>query len=182
MQSILQGALEQLVALGAFFLFPAIQYILLKRFSRHEGKPQLWYLPKYGFRLVIRNLPGKKTLSNLKYRTILRLTIPRSEGSSVATYDDYTLIEQEDFFLLPGNDQVLLSFRLEGTRQDNIELIVTNKLGEEKERIPLSKFDRIISFYTANVENFFNFDINISKQTEIKSSSLQLTWASIQKK
>jgi len=180
LQGLLQGALEQIIALAVFFLSPAIQYVLLKNFSKNEGKPQLWYLPRYGFRLVIRNLPGKRILSDLKYRTVLRLTIPRSEGSSVATYQDYTLVEQDDFFLFPGNDQVLLTFRLEGAQEDNIDFILTNKLGKEKKRISLSKFDRIISCYTANVENILNLDIKIGKQAEIKTTSLIRIWKSIQ--
>jgi hypothetical protein len=68
---ILKQLISQL-ALAAFFAFPAIQYLLLKRFARNEGQPELWYLPKYSFRLVIRNIPGKRALSDLKYCARLR--------------------------------------------------------------------------------------------------------------
>ena len=62
--------LTQLLALVTFFAFPATQYLLLKRYSRREGRPDLWYLPAYGFRLVVRKIPGKKTLSNIRYRAL----------------------------------------------------------------------------------------------------------------
>jgi len=75
---------------------------------------------------------------------------------------------------------VLLTFRLESAQEDNIDFILTNKLGKEKKRISLSKFDRIISCYTANVENILNLDIKIGKQAEIKTTSLIRIWKSIQ--
>jgi hypothetical protein len=57
---ILKELISQLLALAAFFAFPAIQYLLLKRFARNEGQPELWYLPKYGFRVVIRNILARE--------------------------------------------------------------------------------------------------------------------------
>ena len=58
--SVFDTFLGQFLALFTFFAFPAIQYIILKRFSKEHGKPELWYLPTFGFRLVIRNIPNKK--------------------------------------------------------------------------------------------------------------------------
>src|SRR5256885_2079274 len=102
MHEFLKETLGQLVALATFFAFPAVQYILLRRFSRNEGNPQLWFLPAYGFRLVIRNLPGKRTLSELKLRAKIRSVVPRSLGASAATLVEDVLIDREDFFLFPG--------------------------------------------------------------------------------
>lgn len=90
--------LGQLAALVTFFAFPAFQYWLLKHTAKNEGNPELWYLPKYGFRLVIRNLPRKKSLSNIRYRVLVRTVVPPSAGSSVATYQDILLVEKDDFF------------------------------------------------------------------------------------
>src|ERR1022692_161893 len=102
----------QLLALAAFFAFPAIQYVLLKIASRRKGRPELWYLPAFGFRLVIRNLPYRRTLTDIRYRTFVRKTVPSSAGSSVRTLNDQQLLSREDMVLFPGTDQVLLSFRL----------------------------------------------------------------------
>ena len=77
---ILEQAVGQLLALIAFFAFPASQYILLKWLTRKEGQPELWYLPDHGFRLVIRNLPRKKTLTDINYRVIFRHVIPPSRA------------------------------------------------------------------------------------------------------
>jgi hypothetical protein len=110
----LETFIGQLLALLTFFAFPALQYILLKRFSAKEGRPELWYLPSYGFRLVIRNIPNKRILSEIKYRVFLRQTILSNSGA--ATLQDQILIDREDFFLLPGYDQILISFKLSDKR------------------------------------------------------------------
>lgn len=102
--------ISQLVALVAFFAFPALQYLLLRRFTRNEGDPELWYLPAYGFRLVIRNIPGKKTLSELKLRAKLRTIVRSSSGSSAATLVEEILLDREDFFRFPAPTKSSLAF------------------------------------------------------------------------
>lgn len=115
MTPLIQIIVGQIVALAAFFAFPVVRYILLKRISKRDGKPELWYLPDYGFRIVIRNLSGKRTLSGIHHQAIARRIIPASSGASVATYQDEQLSSRSDFFVFSGVDQVLLSFRLEGS-------------------------------------------------------------------
>ncbi len=44
---------------------------------------------------------------------------------------------QDDFFLFPGNDQILICFRIEGENVDTLDFVVTDKLGKEKERYPI---------------------------------------------
>src|SRR5947208_1912824 len=108
MDSIAKEALTQLLALIAFFAYPAIQYMLLKMHSRREGRPEIWYIPAYKhFRLVIRNIPGNKTLSDIKYRVIIRDVVLPHDGCSVTTWPDQVLLEREDFFLFPESDQLL---------------------------------------------------------------------------
>jgi|GEM_PF-3326158 len=162
----------QLAALIAFFAFPAIQYFLLRRFSRQEGAPQLWFVPAYGFRLIIRNLPGKRTFSDLKTRVMLRTVVQPGNGITVKTFVDQMLISADDFFLFPGTDQTLVSFRLERSAVDSIDFIFTDKLGTEKRRFPLNAFDRLICDYSANLENMLNFDIKVGKRAELMSKSL----------
>jgi hypothetical protein len=162
----------QLLALLTFFAFPAIQYALLRRFSRYQGAPQLWFVPAYGFRLVVRNLPGKRTFSDLKTRAILRTVVPAGARASVSTFMDEVLVSKDDFFLFPGTDQTLISFRLERTSRNSVEFIFTDKLGNEKKRFPLNSVEKLICDYTANLENIFNFDIKMGKRAEITSKSL----------
>jgi len=154
---ILKELISQLLALGAFFAFPAIQYLLLKRFARSEGQPELWYLPKYGFRLVIRNIPGKRALSDLKYCARLRKFIPAAEGSSVATYEENVLTRQDDFFLFPGSDELILSFRIEGESEDNLHFLLTDKLGREIRRVPFANISVLIADYTATLDEPVQF-------------------------
>jgi len=162
----------QLLALITFFAFPAIQYILLRRFSQQEGAPQLWFIPAFGFRLVIRNLPRKRTFSELKTRAMLRTIVPAGDRATVSTFIDEVLSSRDDFFLFPGTDQTLVSFRLEHISSGSIDFIFTDKLGAERKRFPLNTFDKLICDYTANLENILNFDIKMGKRAEITSTSL----------
>ena len=179
MENIWQKFLGQVLALIAFFLFPCIQYVLLKKSSQKDGRPELWYLPKYGFRLVIRNIPRNRTLSNITQKTYLRKVVPASPGTSVATYVETLLVMQDDLFLFPGNDQILICFRIEGENVDTLDFVVTDKLGKEKERYPLLSFDRLISNYTANIENILNFDVKLGKQTQLYVSDMKNFWKQI---
>lgn len=161
----------QIIALITFFAFPAIKYVLLKKYSAREGNPELWYLPAYGFRLVIRNLPGKKTLSGIKYRVRLRGKVSPCDGSSVATLDDVNLIESDDTFLFPGTDQVLISFQLKRNTDGSLLFVHTDKLGNKIFDYVFKKNNRLIADYEANLENWFNFDIKIAKRVEINFQS-----------
>src|SRR5688572_8802160 len=96
--------LAQLGALAAFFAFPAIQYLILRRLATSEGRPELWFLPRYGFRLVMRNLPRRKTFTGIRYRARLRTVVAAGEGSSVATLVDALILDRDEFFLFPGFD------------------------------------------------------------------------------
>ena len=170
----------QFLALLTFFAFPIIQYYTLKRFIKREGQPGLWYLPAYGFRLVIRNIPNKRILSGIKYKSFTRKFIPKPKvGSSVGTVIDDIILESEDFFLFPGYDQIIICFRIEGSTENELKFILTDKLGKSQKEFQISSFDRIISDYTATVKNILNFDMKISKRVEIYSSSLVSYWKSI---
>jgi len=180
MGNLFDGLIGQLIALVTFFAFPACQYISLKCFTKQEGQPQLWYLPEFGFRLVIRNLPNKRILSDVKYRVLLREIISSSSGSSVKTYKDDLLLDQEDFFVFPGNDQVLVSFRLGVSNDENLSFVLTDKLGQEKRVIPLSEFNFLVCDYVATVENILNFDIKLAKRVEVKATTLHIAWEKLQ--
>jgi len=173
--------LSQLSALIAFFAFPAIRYFFLKRNARKEGLPELWYLPKYGFRLVIRNLPRKRCLSDIQYKAYLREIKASSSGSSVATFNDKRLVEQRDFFLFPCTDHILISFKIEKDNFGKYFIIVTDKVGNEVDRESFDKFSILVADYTAILENWFNFDIKLAKRVELSANSLQQIFESVQK-
>ena len=164
--------LAQAVALATFFAFPALQYLLLKRFALREGRPELWFLPRWGFRLVIHNITGKKTLSDIRYRALLRRGIPAGDGSTVVTFEDQVLLERDDYFLFPGADQVLLSFSVERV-PEGLVLIHTDKLGNEANRFSVTRDHRLIVDYTANIENFFNFDVRLARRTQLYGASIE---------
>jgi hypothetical protein len=164
--------LGQAVALATFFGFPALQYLLLKRFARREGRPELWFLPRWGFRLVIHNITGKRKLSDIRYRVILRRRIPAGDGSSVATFEDQMLFEHDEFFLFPGTDQVLLSFRVDQGPEELV-LVHTDKLGKEIKRLSVTADHTLIVDYTANIENFFNFDVRLARRTQLFGKSMR---------
>lgn len=169
----MKAFLGQFMALVTFFAFPAIQYVLLKKYSAREGCPELWYLPAYGLRLVIRNLPGKKTLSDIKYRVRIREVVPAREGSSVATLSDTDVLEASDTFLFPGTDQILLSFQLDENEDGDLLVVHTDKLGEKVEERIFEDETKLVVDYEANLENWFNFDVRIAKRVEIDGESLR---------
>lgn len=172
--------LTQVLGLITFFAFPALQYVLLKSFSKQVGQPELWYLPAYGFRLVIRNIPGRRTLSEIRYRVLVRQVVPPGTGASVATWNEVVLLEHKDFFLFPGADEVLLSFRLE-RGEAGLQLLRTNKMGDELSRVALSEASVLIADYSANIENFLNFDVKLAKRVELKVEDLVKAFATVQR-
>lgn len=178
--SVVKEFLGQLLALVTFFAFPAIQYILLRRFTQKEGAPELWFLPAFGFRMVIRNMSGRRTFSELKTRALLRTVVPARTGASVRTFMDEALSAREDFYLFPETDQTLISFRLERTTSGAIDFIFTDKLGVEKKRFPLTSFETLICDFTANLENMLNFDVKMGKRAELTSKSMAAIFSDIE--
>jgi len=171
--------IQQIIGLSTFFAFPALQYVLLKRYVRKQGQPELWYLPKYGFRLVARNIGGKRVLSEIKYRALYREVLRSGPGTSVGTWKDHGLLQRDDFFLFPGSDQILLAFRLE-QHANSLELVVLRQLTEEGLRLPLSEGSTVIADYTATVENWLNFDVKLSKRIELSAADLHHAYLTVQ--
>lgn len=176
MNKILEYPLGQLLALSAFFAFPIIHYAFLKSFSKKEGRPELWYLPKYGFRLVIRNKLRKKTLTDIRYKVVATRVVPASEDCSVATSKDKLLVAGSSFFLFPGRDRILFSFVLKGENDEGLHFVQTDSLGKELKDLSLDDLDRLTCDYSATIKNVFNFNMQFAKRVEIKSSSLRRMW------
>jgi predicted XRE-type DNA-binding protein len=56
----------------------------------------------------------------------------------------------------------------------------TDKLGNEKEWIAIDDITFLISEYTANIENLFNFDVKVAKHVRVKAELLKEIWQTIQ--
>jgi hypothetical protein len=164
--------LALVIGLVTFFAWPALQYILLKRSAKNKGAPELWFLPKYGFRLVIRGIPAKKTLTDINIRVRIRTIIPGSEGASAATFMDEVLVEQEDMFCFPGTDQVMITFKLERRGTSGGCFVFTDKLGNARKFFEFDTFDKLVCDYSATVKNYLNFDIRVAKRVELKTKSM----------
>jgi len=177
MDKVLEQSVSQFLALITFFAFPAIQYLLLKWAARREGLPRLGYLPEYGFRLVIRNIPRRRFLKDIKYKVFLRSLVPPSKGSTAYTFYDIEILCKEEFFVFLNSDQTMLSFQLHETEED-IAFVVTDKLGNKiQDGIPIKNFEKLICDYSATIDNFFNFDVKVEKRIVIESSSLARMWS-----
>lgn len=172
--------IAQLVALVTFFAFPIIQYLVLKAASKRYGNPQLWYLPNYGFRLVISNIPHNKTLTDLKYKTRYRNVVSGDDENSVSTLLDEILVDQEDLFLIKGYDQILISFKLRLNTNGDLIFVQTDKLGNKLKELLLTDQAKIVSDYSVNIKNLFNFDVKVAKRISLKKNSLYNYWQNIQ--
>jgi hypothetical protein len=175
--AILDQALSQLIALIAFFAFPAVQYVLLKTLSRKEGNPELRYLPDHGFRLVIRNLPRKRILTDIRYRVSVQQVRPSSQGSSVASITETRFHTREDMAIFPGIDQILLEFKLyqdaNGLREGRVVVAPGAGYSDKgQSAIEVGISDRLVCDYSATVQNFFNFDVQVGKRVEITGYNL----------
>ncbi|WP_353779679.1 hypothetical protein [Winogradskyella sp. 3972H.M.0a.05] len=155
-----------------FFIFPISEHIAKRLFSKELGNPELWFLPEFGFRLVIRNIPNETKLYDIKYQSKIIKIIPSTAYSSVSTIDETMLTETEEFFLFSGSDQVMLSFQLNNI-ENEIVFVHTDKLGKEKCSYPLSKIDNVICDYMANIDNKFHFDVKKGRRVNISKNDLK---------
>ena len=175
MEKFYQILLAQLISLIAFFAFPVIRYLLLKHRARTAGQPELWYLPAYGFRLVIRNLPEKHNLADIKYRVFSRSIVPKSKGASPNTLLDRTLVRTDDFFLRGGYDQILIAFKIENDSEGNMWFVHTDKVSNEIARVSFSEFDLVIADYTATLVNRLGYYVKLSRRDQLRKSFLDET-------
>jgi hypothetical protein len=169
----------------AFWVFAtvatlAIQHRWLGRKYRKEGSIHLWYLPDFGFRLVMRNIPGRYLLKDFKFKVRLRKIVPPSKGSSVSTYVDIDVHQGEELFIAPKQDGVLLCFQLDTQEVENEErfvLIVTTKDGKEIKRYDITDESCMIAEYTATVVNPYGLDFKLARRA-IASVDMLLTYSS----
>lgn len=168
----MENLISQILALVTFFAFPVVQYLILRAASRKEGQPELWYLPRYGFRLVVRNNSGKRVLKDIRYTVNLIRSVPASEGCDIATADSRLIFHNDKLYLFPKSDLIILSFKL---LSDNgtIRFVRTDKFGIEKASLSIEEFGTLRCDYAATIHNFFNFHVQIGKRVTIKSSELQ---------
>jgi hypothetical protein len=163
----------QLLALAAFFAFPIVQYVFLWCTSKNEGKAELWYLPDHGFRLVMRNIPRRRTFYNVRYKSLVRDLIPPSKGSSVGSWKDDEILNVNEFFLLPGSDQTLLQYNLSQNGSGLLHIERTDKSGKVLSKHPVGKEAKLVADYEATLKNWFHFDVRVARRVEISESGLR---------
>ena len=171
MRELWQGLLGQLIALATFFAFPALQNIWLKRASSREGAANLSFSPRYGFRLAVANQFGRRVLSQLRWRALIRRVRPTADGRRPGLIDDTHFLAREDFFLFPGADQILVAFKLRRTGTE-IQFVPTSVVGEDREPLSLAGEPLLICDFTATIEMRFNFDYHIAKRLTIDIAAL----------
>ena len=49
----------------------------------------------------------------------------------------------------------------------------TDKLGNEKNQFSVTRNHSLIVDYTANIENFFNFDVRLARRTQLYGKSME---------
>lgn len=170
MTEFIQGLLGQAAALVTFFAFPALQYLWLKRLASGEGTTNLSF-SVYGFRVAAANQFGRRVISDLRWRAIVRKLIPSPDNPELFLCEDTELHSREDFFLFPGGDQILAAFVLRQD-QDRVVLVSTSVTGTERQRVTLGNKMFLICDFVANIENPLNFDFRIAKRVIVSLDDL----------
>lgn len=118
--------LSSLAAIGVLYGL----YVVSARHARRcVAQAECWWLPRANtFRFVIRNMPRKGNLFNIRYRAWTRKYVPASEGISVRTFVDSCLADGERLLLPGGQDFPVICFRLQTTGPD-LNLVSTDKMG-----------------------------------------------------
>src|ERR1700680_3658768 len=150
MSKFLEGLIGQLAALVAFFAFPALQYMSLKRLTSGEGATNLSFSSTYGFRVAAANQLGKRVISDIRYRSLVRRLIKSPDNPRLALSDDFELHSRRDFFLFPGGDQILAAFKLR-KEGDKIMFISTSVTGEERKSVLVNGDTHLVCDFTATV-------------------------------
>ena len=167
--------LGQLGALAAFFGFPAVQYMLLRRLARREGRPELWYLPRFGFRLVMRNLPRKRTFTDIRYRALIRSVVrllrrgPAWRHFGMKSSLSVRISSCSRFRSSADRLQV----RTSRCRRSCTVGVHTDKLGASIHAYDVQDEANLIADFVANLENWFGFDISVARRVEITGARLR---------
>ena len=171
MSDVWQGILGQLIALATFFAFPALQNVWLKYVSSKEGAMNLSFSPRYGFRIAAANQFGRRVISDLRWRGVIRRIRPSPDSRRLGLCDDVEVNRREDFFLFPGGDQILVAFKLRRV-DGQVVLIPTSVVGIDREPLPIGDGATLVCDFTANIEMRFNFDYKISKRATVNLDAL----------
>ena len=171
MSDIWQGILGQLIALATFFAFPALQNVWLKSVSSREGAMNLSFSPRYGFRIAAANQFGRRVISDLRWRAVIRRIRPSPDSRRLGLCDDVEVVRREDFFLFPGGDQILVAFKLRRV-DGHVMLIPTSVVGADREPLPVGDGATLVCDFTANIEMRFNFDYRMAKRATVNLDAL----------
>ena len=170
MSDFLQGLLGQVIGLVTFFAFPALQYLWLRRLTHGEGSANLSF-SVLGFRVAVANQFGKRVISDMRWRAIVRKLRPSPDNPQLDLCDDTELHAREDFFLFPGGEQILAACTLR-QEKDHVALVSTSVTGKERQRVPINGNAFLICDFMGNVENPLNLDFRVAKRVVVSMDEL----------
>lgn len=146
-----------LVLLYGFYIFCSF------RLSSNKAYGEIWWLPAWKcFRFVIRNIPGRHEITDIRSKAWLREVEPKRPGSSVNSFRDTELVCNDRLMIPTANDYPLICFRLQKVN-DSFHFVLTDKFGTEITSHRLSKeFEEVLVEYSAKVQTWklFKYEVN----------------------
>jgi hypothetical protein len=151
------GSVIALIGLYGLYIWCSL------RSARNKASAELWWLPAWKcFRLVLRNIPVRYEVTDIRSRAWLRDVVPRRDGSSVNSFKDVNLACAERVVLSRDDDYPIVCFRLQKQNED-FHFVLTDKFGVEFGTYALSKeFEELLIEYSAKVQtwNLLKYEIN----------------------
>lgn len=132
--------------------------------ARNKATAELWWLPGWNcFRLVIRNIPVRYEITDIRSRSWLRDVVARRDGCSVNSFKDVNLISSERLTLSREDDYPLVCFRLQRLN-GGLQFVLTDKFGVELGLNMLSKeFEELLVEYSAKIQTWKLLKYEISR-------------------
>lgn len=155
------SVLSSLTAIGVLY---ALYWASAAYARRHVATAECWWLPGANtFRFVIRNIPRKGNLFNLRYRAWLRRDIPATDDISVGTFVDDDLLDGERLLLPGGQDLPIVCFRLEAASH-GFKFVRTDKMGTAQDTRAIDDDTvRLMVEFSARARTWFLFKHDVSR-------------------
>ena len=130
-------------------------YVTLVKFSYDIANLEMWWLPEFKcWRVVIRNIPVRYEITEVRSNSWLRYIVPPSERSSVNSFRDIDLAHTERILIAQNSDLPVTCFRL-GESSNGLDFVLTDKFGSELASHRLSPdFEQLSIQYSAKVQRW----------------------------
>lgn len=139
-----------------------------KHYSAKRAYAECWWLSRWNcFRLVIRNMHDKGSLTSIHFRAWIRKLVPSVPGSSVNTFIDQELTNGERIILPSGQDLPVLCFRFEN-HNGNLIFVQTDKQGKMIQKYEMdNQVVAIVVEYSVKIRSWFLFKHEIVQMYDI---------------